>query len=186
MTFFHGVIAAALLLCLIIAFVAHLRAKAAERSQNSQVDNEEFEGTVGKEFPSSRAPRSELIDLNEDNFDEEMAKTDLPIVVEFSAEWCSACRTQLPLMEQAASKYAGRARFYKVDHDTFNSLLTKCGVEKIPTNFFVNPKTRTQLVHVGVLKVDQIGAKLDELANASAQGLTVEEDGNFSYLLDAD
>lgn len=185
MTVFHGVIAAALLLCVVVAFVAHFRAKAAEGRPNSDVDNDEFESTVGEEFPSSRAPRSALVEITEDNFEDEMAKSDLPIVVEFSADWCSACRTQLPLMEQAASKYAGRARFFKVDHDKFNSLLVQCGVEKIPTNFFVNPKTRTQLVHVGVLKVDQIGAKLDELANASAQGITVDADGHFSYLLDA-
>ena len=135
MTVFHGVIAAALLLCVVVAFVAHIRAKAAEGRPNSDVDNDEFESTVGEEFPSSRAPRSALVEITEDNFEDEMAKSDLPIVVEFSADWCSACRTQL--------------------------------------------------VHVGVLKVDQIGAKLDELANASAQGITVDADGHFSYLLDA-
>jgi thioredoxin 1 len=185
MTVFHGVIAAALVLCVIVAVVAHFRAKAFERGQNSAVDDDEFEGTVGEEFPSSRAARSALIEITEDNFEDEMAKSDLPIVVEFSADWCSACRTQLPLMEQAASKFAGRARFFKVDHDTFNSLLVQCGVEKIPTNFFVNPKTRTQLVHVGVLKVDQIGAKLDELASASAKGIAIDADSPFGYLLDA-
>ena len=152
---------------------------------HSDVDTEEFDGTVGEEFPNPTSPRADLIELTDENFEAEMAKSDLPIVVEFFADWCSACRTQGPLMEQAAAKFAGNARFFKVDHDKFNSLLTQANVEKIPTTFFVNPKTRTQIVHVGVLKVDAVGEKIDQLAANSDQGISVGADSAHMFLLDA-
>lgn len=144
---FLYVMGASVVLAVAIAVVAHFRSKAASAPPaDSDVDTEEFDGTVGEEFPNPTSPRADLIELTDENFEAEMAKSDLPIVVEFFADWCSACRTQGPLMEQAAAKFAGKARFFKVDHDKFNSLLTQANVEKIPTTFFVNPKTRTPMV----------------------------------------
>ncbi len=131
---FLYVMGASVVLAVAIAVVAHFRSKAASAPPaDSDVDTEEFDGTVGEEFPNPTSPRADLIELTDENFEAEMAKSDLPIVVEFFADWCSACRTQGPLMEQAAAKFAGKARFFKVDHDKFNSLLTQANVEKIPT-----------------------------------------------------
>ncbi|CAN5588784.1 hypothetical protein BH11CYA1_BH11CYA1_40340 [soil metagenome] len=183
---FLYVMGASVVLAVAIAVVAHFRSKAAlAPPADSDVDTEEFDGTVGEEFPNPNNPRAELISLTDENFEAEMAKSDLPIVVEFFADWCSGCRTQMPLMEQAAAKFAGQARFYKVDHDTFNSLLHQVGVDRMPTSFFVNPKTRTQIVNVGVLRVDAIGEKLNELAANSAQGITISADSKNMFLLDA-
>jgi len=89
------------------------------------------------------------------------------------------------LMEQAAAKLVGKARFFKVDHDVFNSLLVQLNVDSIPTTFFIDPKTRTQIVHVGVLRVDAIEKKLIELAAASAQGIKHAPESVHMYLLDA-
>ncbi len=183
---FLYVMGASVVLAVAIAVVAHFRSKAASAPPaDSDVDTEEFDGTVGEEFPNPNEPRADLIELTDENFEAEMAKSDLPIVVEFFADWCSACRTQGPLMEQAAAKFAGKARFFKVDHDVFNTLLHQVNVDRMPTTFFVNPKTRTQIVHVGVLKVDAVGEKLDQLAANSDQGIQVGPDSKHMFLLDA-
>jgi thioredoxin 1 len=183
---FLYVMGASVVLAIAIAVIAHFRSKAASApSADSDVDTEEFDGTVGEEFPNPNLPRADLFDLTDENFEAEMAKSDLPIVVEFFADWCSACRTQGPLMEQAAAEFAGKARFYKVDHDVFNTLLHQLSVDRMPTTFFVNPKTRTQIVHVGVLKVDAVGEKLDQLAANSDQGIAIGPDSKHMFLLDA-
>lgn len=183
---FLQVMGALVVVALAIAAIAHFRSKAANApAADSDVDNDEFDGTVGVEFPDSTQPRSALVELTEDNFESEMAKSDLPIVVEFVADWCPGCRAQGPLMEQAAAKYAGKARFFKVDHDVYNSLLSQVNVDRIPTTFFVDPTTRTQIVNVGMLKVDAIGAKLDELARSAASGANAAGTSPHRFLLDA-
>ena len=183
---FHYVMGGFLVVGIVIAAIAYFRGKSANTPvSDSDVDNEEFDGTVGEEFPNRTEPRASLIALTDENFEAEMAKTDLPIIVEFFADWCSGCRTQMPLMEQAAAKLAGKARFFKVDHDVFNSLLHQLNVDAMPTTFFINPKTRTQIVHVGVLRVDAIEKKFAELAANSVLGIQHAPDSPHMYLLDA-
>ncbi len=183
---FHYVMGGLVLVGIVIATIAYFRSKSANKPViDSDVDSDEFDGTVGEEFPTRTEPRASLIELTDENFEAEMAQSDLPIVVEFFADWCAGCRTQMPLMEQAAAKLVGKARFFKVDHDVFNSLLVQLNVDSIPTTFFIDPKTRTQIVHVGVLRVDAIEKKLIELAAASAQGIKHAPESVHMYLLDA-
>lgn len=187
MTPFHLIIGGAIALGLLLAVIAYLRNRKLEltkREKLTSIDDEDFDGEVGEEFPDGNLPRRQLYDLDMDNFEQEKAKIDLPIVIEFYADWCSACRTQIPLLEQAAHKLYGKARFFKVDHDQFNPLLHFAGVKKIPTTFFINPKTRTQIAHVGVLSVEEIGGKLDELANVSLGTAKNHVTEQFAYVLD--
>ena len=61
--------------------------------------------------------------------------------------------------------------------------LEKGKISKIPTTFFINPATKTQLAYVGVLTVDQVGEMLNELAAESKRGTQVEADSEHPYLL---
>ena len=148
------------------------------------VDNEDFDGTVGDEFPNPHAVRKPLTDLDDENFQAKaLSESSKPLVIKFFTTWCSGCKTQGPLMEQANAKFGAVADFYQVDCEMSDRLPDIGKVTKIPTTFFINPATKTQIVHVGVLTVDQVGEMLKELAAESARGTQVPADSEHPYLL---
>lgn len=66
-------------------------------------------------------------------FDREVVESDLPVVVDFYADWCMPCRALAPEMESLSERWAGRARFVKVDVDRAPELSQRYGVTSIPT-----------------------------------------------------
>jgi thioredoxin 1 len=67
------------------------------------------------------------------NFAQEVLQADLPVVVEFWAEWCRPCRLQTPIVEELAHEFGGRARFARVNVDENRSLAGQYGVQSVPT-----------------------------------------------------
>ena len=55
------------------------------------------------------------------------------VLVDFFAAWCRPCRMQLPILEQLAPDFEGRAKFIKVDTDQAQSVAVKFGIQSIPT-----------------------------------------------------
>ncbi|QOI99300.1 MAG: thioredoxin [Phycisphaeraceae bacterium] len=67
------------------------------------------------------------------NFDAEVLKSQVPVLVDFWAEWCGPCRMLGPTIEALAGKYAGRAKIGKVDVDTNRQLAATYQIAAIPT-----------------------------------------------------
>jgi thioredoxin 1 len=76
------------------------------------------------------------LELNENNFDSEVLKSDKPVVVDFWAEWCGPCRMIAPIIEEMHAEYAGKAVLGKVDVDSAPSIAAKYGIRNIPTVLF--------------------------------------------------
>lgn len=74
-----------------------------------------------------------IITFNEENFDEEINQTPVPILVDFWASWCAPCRLVAPVLEQLAEEMAGRARVGKVNVDDNGDLANRFGIRSIPT-----------------------------------------------------
>ena len=73
----------------------------------------------------------------EDNFQDLVIHSDVPVVVDFWATWCPPCRAVAPLLDELAEEYAGRIKIVKVDTDENPNLALAYGVTSIPTmNFF--------------------------------------------------
>jgi thioredoxin 1 len=72
-------------------------------------------------------------EVTEATFEEEVLQSDLPILLDFWAEWCAPCLMIAPLVDQLAEKYEGKLRVGKVDADQNQNILMNYGIMGIPT-----------------------------------------------------
>ncbi len=71
--------------------------------------------------------------ISESDFNGEVLNSDMPVLVDFWAEWCAPCRALMPTLEQVATEYQGRVKVCKVNIDTDGNLANNFGVMTIPT-----------------------------------------------------
>lgn len=73
------------------------------------------------------------INVTEQNFEEEVLKSELPVLVDFWAPWCGPCRMLAPMVDQVAEEQAGKAKVVKINIDESPALAERYGVATIPT-----------------------------------------------------
>jgi thioredoxin 1 len=74
-----------------------------------------------------------LLELTNETFDEEIGASDVPLIVDFWAEWCGPCRLVAPVLEQIASENAGKVRLAKLNVDDAPAVAQRFGIMSIPT-----------------------------------------------------
>ncbi len=67
------------------------------------------------------------------NYDEEVMKSDVPVLIDFWAEWCMPCKMIAPVLAEISDEYAGRLKVGKLDVDSEGELAMKFSVQSIPT-----------------------------------------------------
>jgi len=102
--------------------------------------------------------------LTDANFQSEVINSDLPVLVDFWAEWCGPCKMIGPVLEQVATELDGQAKVGKLNVDDSNELAAKYNVRSIPLLlFFKNGEVKDQIVGANVTK-EMLKAKLLALA----------------------
>ena len=87
--------------------------------------------------------------LTDDNFDAEVLQSDIPVMVDFWAEWCAPCRMLGPTIEEVAKEFDGRVKVGKLNTDHNRAVAAKFGIMSIPTViFFKDGKIAKQTVGV--------------------------------------
>ena len=71
--------------------------------------------------------------FTKENFSEEVLKSDVPVLVDFYADWCGPCKMMMPVVEELAEAYVGKAKVGKVNVDEEGSLAQMFRVMSIPT-----------------------------------------------------
>lgn len=74
-----------------------------------------------------------LAHLSEKDFDTQVLKSSIPVLVEFGAEWCRPCKALLPILTQLQTEWAGKANLYQLDVDKAPDIAVRYGVLGLPT-----------------------------------------------------
>lgn len=74
--------------------------------------------------------------FTEANFEQEVLQSDVPVVVDFYADWCGPCKMMSPVVEKLADTYADKVKIGKLNTDEAQSLAAKYGVMSIPNIVF--------------------------------------------------
>ncbi|UCC79807.1 MAG: thioredoxin [Candidatus Zixiibacteriota bacterium] len=79
---------------------------------------------------------SEIKEFNESNFEGEVKKSDIPVMIDFWAAWCGPCRMIAPFVEEAAKTYDGKLKVGKVDVDNNHKIASEYAIMSIPAVLF--------------------------------------------------
>jgi thioredoxin 1 len=74
-----------------------------------------------------------LVTITTDNFESEVLKSDVPVLIDFWAVWCGPCKAIAPIVEEIAKEYAGKLKVGKCDVDSNQSVALQYGIRSIPT-----------------------------------------------------
>jgi len=88
-----------------------------------------------------------LIEINDTNFQSEVTGSSIPVLVDFSAEWCGPCKKLAPIVEDLARAYEGRLKVGHLDVEASPATAAEFGVMSVPTLiFFKQGQPASQLV----------------------------------------
>jgi len=74
-----------------------------------------------------------VLEVTDQNFEDEVLKSEKPVLVDFWAEWCAPCRMLAPTVDQIAEEFSGQAKVVKLDVDSNAETSSKYNIKGIPT-----------------------------------------------------
>ena len=101
--------------------------------------------------------------VTDDRFEQEVLQSDLPVLVDFYADWCGPCKAQVPILESTAESFDGKVKVFKLNVDDSPDTAQKFGVMSIPTLLlFKGGEVHKRMV--GVQNAQALSEALNEVA----------------------
>lgn len=101
-----------------------------------------------------------IIHLSDDSFEQEVLQSQLPVLVDYWAEWCGPCKMIAPILEEIASEYDGKMTVAKLNIDDNQATPPKYGIRGIPT-LMLFKNGNVEATKVGALSKSQLMAFID-------------------------
>ena len=104
---------------------------------------------------------SEVLHINDADFETTVVQSDIPVLVDFWAPWCGPCKMIAPILDKIAPEFAGKAKIVKINVDDNQLVASQFGVRSIPTLLLFK---NGQLVatQVGALPKNQLAAFINQ------------------------
>ena len=105
-----------------------------------------------------------VIAIQGSTFQEEVVKSDRPVVVDFYADWCGPCKMIEPVVHKLSEEYNGKVKFVKVNTDDNQELAGQFGIMSIPTVMFFS-KGKVEDIVIGAVPAAVLKSKVDALVS---------------------
>jgi len=109
---------------------------------------------------SSSTSTTPIQHVTDDSFEPEVLKSEVPVLVDYWAEWCGPCKSIAPILDQVAKEYDGRLKIAKLNVDENQQVPAKFGIRGIPT-LMLFKNGNLEATRVGALSKSQLTAFLD-------------------------
>lgn len=101
-----------------------------------------------------------IINVTDSTFDDEVIKSELPVLLDYWAEWCGPCKMIAPILDNIANEYIGKIKVAKINIDDNPNTPAKFGVRGIPT-LMIFKSGSIEATKVGALSKSQLSAFID-------------------------
>ena len=102
-----------------------------------------------------------IIHVSDDSFEQEVLQSEMPVLIDYWAEWCGPCKMIAPVLDEVASEYADKIRVAKLNIDENPATPPKYGIRGIPT-LILFKNGEVEATNVGAVSKAQLTAFLDE------------------------
>lgn len=102
-----------------------------------------------------------IVHVTDASFDQDVLSADVPVIVDFWAEWCGPCKMIAPILDEVAREYEGRLKVCKVDVDANPEIPPKFGIRGIPT-LILFKNGSAEATKVGALSKTQLVEFVEE------------------------
>jgi len=102
----------------------------------------------------------QIVSTTDANFETDVLKSSLPVLVDYWAEWCGPCKMISPILEEIATSYQGKLKIAKVNVDENAQLTQKYGIRSIPT-LMLFKDGNVQAQKIGALSKSQLAAFIE-------------------------
>jgi len=103
---------------------------------------------------------SDIVYVTDDTFEQEVLQSEIPVLVDYWAEWCGPCKMIAPLLDEIVADYAGKLKIAKLNIDENSATPPKFGIRGIPT-LMIFKDGDVEATKVGALSKSQLTAFID-------------------------